>query len=211
MRNNRLDEVGPLWIRIRRGFFFPLLPNGASVLNRSTKRCPRCCPEGVELPASAFGPCRTRYDGLQSRCRACYREAQREYHARGGKRRRASVRENTRRARERNRKLILEYLSRSACADCGIADPIVLEFHHVGGKTLSVCLLVGRGYGRSRIVEELRQCLVLCANCHRIRTAKERGYYRAIGPSGKKIGERTGTFAYRQPAIPAVALFRLAG
>jgi hypothetical protein len=193
------------------GVFLFQLPNGDAMSSRARKRCPSCCPPGVELPASSFPPCRSRPDGLQTYCRNCYRVRQREYHARDGNGRRAAVRENTRRARARNRELIIEYLSRSACADCGIADPIVLEFHHVGGKTLSVCLLVGRGYGRGRIEEELQRCLVLCANCHRIRTAKERGYYRAIGPSGKKIGERIGTFSCRLEARPTVALHRLAG
>ena len=178
------------------GFFFSLPPNGASMTNRTRKRCPRCCPEGVELPASAFGPCRTRYDGLQSLCRACYQQAQREYHARNGDRRRASVRANTERARDRNRQFIVEYLERTGCADCGNNNPVVLEFHHVGSKTLTVCRMVGWGFSHARIEEELKHCVVLCANCHRIRTAVERGYYRVNGSNIRGVKERHPRVAY---------------
>jgi hypothetical protein len=156
----------------------------------ATKRCPQCCQPGVELPVSAFPPCRSRNDGLQSYCRECYRSRQRTYHARNGGRRRASVRAASQRARDRNRRLILEYLRGCACADCGIEEPVVLEFHHVGGKTSSVCLLVTRGYTWERIEHELRNCLVLCANCHRMRTAKERGYYRVVPARSTTVRER---------------------
>ena len=63
--------------------------------------------------------------------------------------------------------------------DCGIADPVVLEFDHVGEKRFDV----GKGfeaYGWNRVLEEIASCEVVCANCHRRRTAERRGALRLI-------------------------------
>jgi len=80
---------------------------------------------------------------------------------------------------------MLEYLASSASVDCGTSDPIVLEFHHVcemRDRRLDVSRLVTQGYIWKRVEEELAKCIVLCANCHRIRTTRERGHYRARHP-----------------------------
>jgi hypothetical protein len=47
----------------------PGRPRGAQAIER--KRCPRCCPPGETLPASAFGRNASRGDRLRPYCRAC--------------------------------------------------------------------------------------------------------------------------------------------
>jgi hypothetical protein len=84
------------------------------------------------------------------------------------------------RARRRERaEFLIDYFANHPCADCGIADPVVLEFDHIGEKRFNV----GKGfeaYGWRRVLTEIAACEVVCANCHRRRTARRAGSWRAI-------------------------------
>jgi hypothetical protein len=84
-------------------------------------------------------------------------------------------RRQTRAAREHRRaearKFVLE-LRGGSCTDCGVADPVVLEFDHLGGKNADVAKLVHEGYRLSRVKAEVATCEIVCVNCHRRRTAK---------------------------------------
>jgi hypothetical protein len=62
--------------------------------------------------------------------------------------------------------------------DCE-TDPIVLEFHHLGDKDSTIAELTHRGASIARLEAELVKTQVLCANCHRKLTAKERGWLRS--------------------------------
>lgn len=55
------------------------------------------------------------------------------------------------------------------CARCDEEDAACLDFHHREDedKAGNICDLVTRGWGRERLRDELRKCVVLCANCHR--------------------------------------------
>jgi hypothetical protein len=54
----------------------------------------------------------------------------------------------------------------------------VLEFHHTGGKLMDVNRLLAGGYSWPRMLEELSLGVILCANCHRRREARARGFWR---------------------------------
>ena len=61
------------------------------------------------------------------------------------------------------------------CVDCGISNPIILEFDHVrGSKVNNVADMVNQSYSLATIKEEIRKCEVRCANCHRIQTHERR-------------------------------------
>jgi hypothetical protein len=63
------------------------------------------------------------------------------------------------------------------CADCRYnAHPAALEFDHLPGtvKRSTIGTLVGTGLPMPLIEEELAKCEVVCAICHRIRTAERR-------------------------------------
>jgi hypothetical protein len=61
--------------------------------------------------------------------------------------------------------------SQGTCADCGLADPAVLEFDHVGKKRMEVGKMVREAYRLERIEAEIANTELVCANCHRRRTA----------------------------------------
>jgi hypothetical protein len=70
----------------------------------------------------------------------------------------------------RNMKLVRDTLMQSACVDCGESDLLVLEFDHVGVKRASVPALARRGCALRTLQNEIDQCQIRCANCHRRRT-----------------------------------------
>jgi hypothetical protein len=74
------------------------------------------------------------------------------------------------RVRKEKRDYIRSFKDRP-CEDCGISYPyFVMDLHHTdpSTKTMSPCALINRGW--KRLIAEINSCIVLCANCHRIRT-----------------------------------------
>lgn len=73
----------------------------------------------------------------------------------------------------------MAYLREHPCIDCGESDPIVLEFDHLRDKEFGI----GKGF-RDRawqsVLDEMAKCDVVCANCHRRRTAERGGFARAV-------------------------------
>ena len=78
------------------------------------------------------------------------------------------------RARNVDRKVWLDSLKDVPCIDCGGRfPPECMDFDHVRGEK---SFNVGHGADRSQIqlAAEIAKCEVVCANCHRIRTAGRR-------------------------------------
>ncbi len=79
--------------------------------------------------------------------------------------------------RKRSRALLAEIQAikvERGCADCGYANhPAALEFDHLPGfvKEHRIAQLAN-GAKRAKIMAEIAKCEVVCANCHRIRTAE---------------------------------------
>ena len=78
------------------------------------------------------------------------------------------------------RRKVREYLDDHPCVDCGVSDPDVLDFDHLRDKRADVSRLVHIAVSWDVVVAEIAKCEVRCANCHRRRTARAGGYYRAI-------------------------------
>lgn len=82
-----------------------------------------------------------------------------------------NVERNTRRSLERRRRLrhwLRIHRSTLGCSRCNEADPACLDFHHVTGeKERAVTEMVTFGYSAIKIRDEIENCEVLCANCHR--------------------------------------------
>jgi hypothetical protein len=76
--------------------------------------------------------------------------------------------------------MVIEYLLDHPCVDCGISDPLVLEFDHMDNKIMDVSSLAGSSVAWKRVEAEIAKCVVRCANCHRKRTALDRGWYKWI-------------------------------
>jgi hypothetical protein len=73
--------------------------------------------------------------------------------------------------------------------DCGESDLAVLEFDHVGEKKAGIADIVNKGISESRVRAEIECCEVVCANCHRRRTASRQGSWRAalISPDAEYL------------------------
>jgi hypothetical protein len=69
-----------------------------------------------------------------------------------------------------------KYKQDHGCADCGEKDPIVLEFDHRDPEKKVDDVSAGwyRGWSKSKLLAEMKKCDVVCANCHRRRTAAAR-------------------------------------
>ena len=80
-------------------------------------------------------------------------------------------------SRQLARVFVWEYLSTHPCVICGESDPVVLEFDHIKGKSADVSRLVADGASPKRLQQEISLCQVLCSNCHRRKTAKERQWF----------------------------------
>jgi hypothetical protein len=68
----------------------------------------------------------------------------------------------------------LNYKSTHPCSQCGESDPVVLDFHHVKGKGANIGKLIQSGASLKRIKIEISLTTILCSNCHRKVTHKER-------------------------------------
>ncbi len=112
-------------------------------------------------------------------CRACKSEQQKKWYAKHKETHVANARINRERAIAEARRFVWDYLSTHPCVHCGESNPVVLEFDHIRGKKrMHVSEMVRRGHGLESIAEELAKCQVLCANCHRIKTSNERGWFK---------------------------------
>ena len=72
---------------------------------------------------------------------------------------------------------IIAALKAEPCADCGQRFPAVcMDFDHVDPETKSfgIARAVGDDYSLQRILDEIEKCELVCANCHRIRTASRK-------------------------------------
>lgn len=79
------------------------------------------------------------------------------------------------RRKTRKRQEWAEFKATLACTQCGENHPATLDFHHTdpNEKDSNVFRLISSGY-YTRAYEEIKKCIVLCANCHRKHHYNER-------------------------------------
>lgn len=73
-------------------------------------------------------------------------------------------------ARQRKRKQEAISLLGGKCTDCNtIFPPACYDFHHIDPtqKDFNPYIVLSRNYGT--FINEIKKCVLLCANCHRIR------------------------------------------
>jgi hypothetical protein len=74
--------------------------------------------------------------------------------------------------RDQRKRRAVEYLG-ERCADCGYQTDFmtVYAFHHreKSEKTQEISYLITANVGWEKLRKELDKCILLCANCHRIR------------------------------------------
>ena len=91
------------------------------------------------------------------------------------KNKRAVISKNAVRKRSMNQRW-LAFKAKQKCYHCGAKHPAIIDFHHViRDKTKrSVNNLINTKYNYRAAMEEIKKCIPLCANCHRILHWKEK-------------------------------------
>jgi citrate lyase alpha subunit len=81
----------------------------------------------------------------------------------------ASHIERTKKNKSKRKKEWDEFKASLKCTHCGVQHPALLDFHHVirGPDKQSVNKLVADGRFTAA-KEEIKKCVPLCANCHRL-------------------------------------------
>lgn len=61
-----------------------------------------------------------------------------------------------------------EYKDILFCIKCGEKERCCLDFHHLNpSEKESTVLLLVRQSSKKKVIEEVKKCIVVCANCHR--------------------------------------------
>lgn len=129
-------------------------------------------------------------DKVQSWCIECFKTRRKGHHNTN------RILETRAKRRKQCRELILKYLLKNPCLECGEADPRVLDFNHIDPKTkkYNVASMATGSISKKLIIEEISKCEVLCANCHRIKTSYDSGNFKnskwAVSLIEKNIGLR---------------------
>lgn len=127
---------------------------------------------GVDL----FSTNKISKDGLFTWCKACMAAYEKErYHSGDRERKERNKAKTTERARD----YLWSVLSGSVCP-CGQTDPLTFEFDHRDPTEKEYNIAEMMNLSVSKIKKEVQKCDVLCASCHRRKTAIQFGFWKAF-------------------------------
>lgn len=136
----------------------------------------------MEKPVDAFA-WRYMERGLRDNyCRPCRAAYKQEHYSQNRQRYIDNARRRRQRVVEERMRYIVDYLRAHPCADCGETDVLVLEFDHLRDKNFGISAGLDRNW--EELLAEIAKCEVVCANCHRRRTARRFGFKRAAIAAG---------------------------
>lgn len=140
-----------------------------------SKLCSHC---RQVLPRKKFNRDSKRRDRTQNTCRECNRAAFKKYYAHAKDMLIARKHEREQLLKD----FVINYLETHPCIDCGERDIVVLEFDHrdPDDKERDVYMFIKTGRSLAAMMAEIAKCDVRCANCHRRKTALQRGSYRLL-------------------------------
>lgn len=138
----------------------------------NTKICSKCEKE-LELDKFSF---KQKAKGTRrADCKDCFSKLTKKHYSNN----KSSYLEYGRRRREKAKEFICNYLSDKKCIDCDNSDIRVLEFDHIKtNKFSNIADMVRQAYSDNKILEEIKKCEIVCANCHRIRTSERSNNYK---------------------------------
>lgn len=129
-------------------------------------------------PADQFNWRRKHKGQRDSLCRMCRSVYKHEHYSRNRQKYIDNAASRRRRISIERASFLVDYFRTHHCVDCDESDPVVLEFDHRGDKLFDVA----KGlcdHSWQAVLDEMAKCEVVCANCHRRRTAVELGWTRA--------------------------------
>lgn len=134
------------------------------------KVCTNC---KLSMPLTSFSRNGAKKDGLQNKCKPCVKVYNQAYYPQT-KDRHAPLRKQSReRIRLRNQEFVWDYLATHPCIDCGLTNPLVLEFDHLSDKFKNVSNMMSGSL--TMLKTEIAKCDVRCRNCHIIKTYERSG------------------------------------
>lgn len=107
------------------------------------------------------------------------RAARRKWYAANRERQLPQSRANKVRYVERNVEYVLAIKRTAVCADCDLSYPApVMEFDHREDedKDADISKMARWPVSLARLVAEIAKCDLVCANCHRLRSARRAGW-----------------------------------
>jgi hypothetical protein len=143
---------------------------------RPRRKCYRC---GLLKPLEDFSWRHRARGQRNSFCRPCRSAYGKEHYAANRQTYIDQARRLKRKlARERTLWLI-DFFETHPCVDCGETDPVVLEFDHLREKSFNIGKALHDRNWQS-VLDEIAKCEVVCANCHRRRTARRKGALKVV-------------------------------
>lgn len=112
-----------------------------------TKKCTKC---GRILPIIEFNWSNKAKGTRRSECKYCHSDYMKQKY-------------------QEKKNLVQEIKSSCACAKCGETRGYVLDFHHINPseKNETIARLTSNTSNINKVYDEIKKCIVLCANCHR--------------------------------------------
>jgi len=91
--------------------------------------------------------------------------------------------------RKEKRLFLRKYKLDKGCSVCGYNKTShALDLDHIDRRKKNFSLSNGSRYGWDKIMEELENCVVLCANCHREKTDRNEDYFKLTEGEEEEVG-----------------------
>lgn len=151
-----------------------------------------CSDCGLSKPPWAFAFRDIRTGARQHHCRSCKAAYRRRHYERNKPDYVSRAIAQTRGRRDDSRRQLQDFLRAHPCVDCGETNIVVLEFDHVDPqkKAMDIGTMMGNR-SWAKILDEIEKCEVRCANCHRLRTAVQRGWKHRLAEDRVLYGRMT--------------------
>ncbi len=105
-------------------------------------------------------------------CGECKKETHKKFYSDHKERRNEDTMKRMKKHKE-----FVEDLKKNPCEDCGNVFPTCcMDFDHVDPTTKVKNISRMLGSSKDKILEEIKKCQLVCANCHRIRTHENKLY-----------------------------------
>lgn len=130
------------------------------------KICTKC---KEEKALDSFGK---KGKGLNSQCKSCVSEWHSNYWKQDSSRRQR-VWDKFYERRDIVQTNVANFLKQNPCKECGESNILKLDFDHIdpSEKVYNISEAIQLGRPWSKIENEIKKCQVLCASCHRVRSA----------------------------------------
>ena len=112
-------------------------------------------------------------------CGKCVNKYSKMHYKKNIEKYKEKAREHNKRYIHRGRMFLRELKMSNACVECSESHPDILEFDHIepNNKDTDVSYMSQHAYCLETIEKEIAKCVLLCANCHRKRTALQKDWY----------------------------------